>query len=479
MAIRSRSDFSRQARFNLNWLRWYQVATIHHAERVARESNVLSTQRRTTMIPQTPEDPTDPRHARRLFLSYLANSALLANGASLGALSALLGSLPAAALAQSYDVLRAQTKKNGDIITAPEDALDLMDFEPAAKKALPPAHYGYLATGVDGDLTLRANSADYEKVRIKVKRLVDARKIDTRLKLFGSEYNSPIFLSPISSQGAFHAEAELAVARAAGKKKWHMILSTVGNSAIADVAKAHGSPVWLQLYPTDDWNVTAALIKKAEQAGAPAIMLTVDRQGGRNTETLFRLRRQDNRTCVTCHAGGFVNEVSRKPMFSGVDVSHVTNLYGTGMTWDFVKKLQGATKAKIVLKGIMTPEDAKRAVAAKVDGILVSNHGGRAEESLQSTIGVLPGIVAAVGGRIPVLVDGGVRRGTDVFKALALGATAVGVGRPYCWGLAAFGEPGVAAVLNLLDAEFTTIMRQAGALNLKQIGAASVTHPFA
>jgi 4-hydroxymandelate oxidase len=431
------------------------------------------------MIPQTPEHPTNPQHARRLFLSYLANSALLANGASLGALSALLGSLPAAALAQSYDVLRAQTKKYGDIITAPEDALDVMDFEPAAKKALPPAHYGYLATGVDGDLTLRANSADYEKIRIRVKRLVDTRKIDTRLQLFGSQYNSPIFLSPVSSQGAFHAEAEMAVARAAGKKGWHMILSTVGNSAIADVAKAHGSPVWLQLYPTDDWNVTVALIKKAEQAAAPVIMLTVDRQGGRNTETLFRLRRRDNRNCVACHAGGFANEVSRKPMFSGVDVSHVTNLYGTGMTWDFVKKLQAATKAKIVLKGIMTPEDAKRAVQAGVDGILVSNHGGRAEESLQSTIGILPSIVEAVGGRIPVLVDGGVRRGTDVYKALALGATAVGIGRPYCWGLAAFGEPGVAAVLNILDAEFTTIMRQAGALNLKQIGAASVTNPFA
>jgi 4-hydroxymandelate oxidase len=431
------------------------------------------------MIPQSPVHPTNPQQARRLFLSYLANSALLANGASLGALSALLGSLPAAALAQSYDVLRAQTKKYGDIIAAPEDALDVMDFEPAAKKALPPAHYGYLATGVDGDLTLRANSADYEKIRIRVKRLVDTRKIDTRLQLFGSQYNSPIFLAPISSQGAFHAEAEMAVARAAGKKGWHMILSTVGNSAIADVAKAHGSPVWLQLYPTDDWNVTVALIKKAEQAATPVIVLTVDRQGGRNTETLFRLRRQDNRNCVACHAGGFANEVSRKPMFSGVDVSHVSNLYGTGMTWDFVKKLQGATTAKIVLKGIMTPEDAKRAVQAGVDGILVSNHGGRAEESLQSTIGILPSIVEAVGGRIPVLVDGGVRRGTDVYKALALGATAVGIGRPYCWGLAAFGEPGVAAVLKILDAEFTTIMRQAGALNLKQIGAASVTNPFA
>src|SRR5262249_37316262 len=160
-----------------------------------------------------------------------------------------------------------------------------------------------------------------------------------------------------------------------------------------------------------------------------------------------------------CHGSGFKNEVSRKPAFKGLDVSHVTNLYGTGMTWDFVKKLQGATKMRIVLKGIVTAEDAERAVDAGIDGILVSNHGGRAEESLQSTIGVLPEVVKAVDGRIPVLVDGGVRRGTDVYKALALGAAAVGIGRPYCWGLAAFGEPGVAAVLTILQREFETIMR--------------------
>jgi isopentenyl diphosphate isomerase/L-lactate dehydrogenase-like FMN-dependent dehydrogenase len=413
--------------------------------------------------------------ARRQFLRFLASSPLLAQVSTAGSLAAMLASLPPGALAQSYDVLRAQTRKVGDIIASPDDALNLLDFEPAARKALPPAHFGYLATGVDGDATLRANSEDYAKLRIKVSRLVDARKIDTRIKLFGIEYASPIFLSPVSSQGAFHADAEMAVARAAGAKGHHMILSTVGNSAIADVSKAHGSPVWLQLYPTDDWNVTMALIRKAEQAGAPVIVLTVDRQGGRNTETLLRLRRLDDRTCVTCHAGGFANEVARKPLFSGIDVSHVTNLYGTGMTWDFVKKLRGATKMKVLLKGIMTGDDALKAVHAGVDGIIVSNHGGRAEESLQSTIGILPEVVRAVNGKIPVLVDGGVRRGTDVYKALALGATAVGIGRPYCWGLAAFGQPGVDAVLTIIQREFTTIMRQAGATTLRQINAASVT----
>jgi isopentenyl diphosphate isomerase/L-lactate dehydrogenase-like FMN-dependent dehydrogenase len=420
------------------------------------------------------DDDLRPDNARRRFLQFLAGSPLLPNLAGFASLAALIGSEPAEALAQSYDVLRAPARKVGDIITAPEDALNVMDFEPACRKALPPAHYGYLATGVDDDATLKRNHEDYEKIRIKVNRLVDARKIDTGMTLLGTRYNSPIFLSPVSSQGAFHSEAEMAVARAAGAKGHHMILSTVGNSAIADVNKAHGSPVWLQLYPTDDFNVTEQLIRKAEQAGTTTIMLTVDRQGGRNTETLFRLRRQDDRNCMACHAGGFKNEVARKPMFNGIDVSHVTNLYGTGMTWDFVKRLRGATKLKLFLKGIMTPEDATKAVHAGVDGILVSNHGGRAEESLQSTIGALPAVVKVVNGKFPVLVDGGVRRGTDVYKALALGATGVGIGRPYCWGLAAFGQPGVAAVLAILTREFETIMRQVGTVSLKQITPATV-----
>jgi isopentenyl diphosphate isomerase/L-lactate dehydrogenase-like FMN-dependent dehydrogenase len=424
--------------------------------------------------PQNGERFERIQHARRQLLRYLASSPLLSAGTGAGSLAALAATLSTGSLAQNFDAVRSQTKKVGDIIEAPEDALNVFDFEPAARKVLPAAHYGYLATGVDGDATLRANSEDYAKLRIKARRLVDARKIDTRLRLFGVEYASPIFLCPVSSQGAFHEEAEIAVARAARKKGVHMILSTSANSPIADVSREHGSPVWLQLYPTDDWNVTMALLRKAEAAGTPAVVLTVDRQGGRNTETLFRLRRNDDRTCISCHGGGFANEVSRKPLFERVDVSKVSNLYGTGMTWDFVAKLRANTRMKVLLKGIMTAEDAARAVKAGVDGIIVSNHGGRAEESLQSTIGALPAVVKAVGGRIPVLVDGGVRRGTDVFKALALGATAVGIGRPYCWGLAAFGQPGVEAVLSILQREFETIMRQAGATSLRLIGPDSI-----
>jgi isopentenyl diphosphate isomerase/L-lactate dehydrogenase-like FMN-dependent dehydrogenase len=276
-------------------------------------------------------------------------------------------------------------------------------------------------------------------------------------------------MCPVSSLGAFNPEAGVAVARAAGKRKQQMILSTVDDASIVDVNKAHGVPAWFMLYPTDDWAVTQTLVNRAETAGSPAIVLTVDRQGGRNTEELFNARRQDERDCTGCHTPGFANEVSRKANFFGINVSKVTNLYGTGMTWEFIDRLRGIVKGKLVLKGIMTGDDAKEALRHGVDGLIVSNHGGRAEESGQATIGVLVEIVDAVNGRVPVLIDGGVRRGTDVLKALGLGAAAVGIGRPYVWGLASFGEPGVDRVLQILDDEFITIMRQTGALNIKQI----------
>src|SRR5262245_16069090 len=262
--------------------------------------------------------------ARRRLLEFLAGSPLL------------LAAPWQAASAQSYDVLRAAGKV-GDVIANPAQALNVFDFELAAKKALEaaPAHFGYLASGVDDDGTLRANREAFSEYTVRVRRLIDARKVDTRVTIFGETWASPIMLAPVSSQAAFNpAERELGPARAARKHGHQMILSTVGNSGIEEVSKEHGSPVWYMLYPTDDWSVTQALVKRAEGAGAPAIVLTVDRQGGRNTETLFRARHGDKRDCAVCHQpGSFANEVVRKPMFSGLDVSHVTNLYGTGMTW--------------------------------------------------------------------------------------------------------------------------------------------------
>jgi 4-hydroxymandelate oxidase len=227
--------------------------------------------------------------ARRKFLGFLAGSPLLATPVLSSTIAALLAFSPGEALAQSYDALRGANVATGadGIITAPHEAINVLEFEPAAKKAVfaqgAPTHWGYLESGVDGDATRDANHTAYAKYNIRVQRLIDARKIDTSVKILGETWASPIFCCPVSSLGAYNGEAGVAVARAAGKRKHQMILSTVDNASIADVNKAHGSPAWFMLYPTDDWNVTQALVRNAQSAGSPAIVLPVDRQGGRNT----------------------------------------------------------------------------------------------------------------------------------------------------------------------------------------------------
>jgi (S)-2-hydroxy-acid oxidase len=290
----------------------------------------------------------------------------------------------------------------------------------------------------------------------------------------------------VSAQKAFHPEGELGVAKAAGAKGHLMMLSTVATVSIEDALAASGRPVWQQLYATNVWEVTRAIVKRAEAAGAPAIVLTVDIQDGSNRETLFRSQRVDKRECSACHSGsyspfargkpglrveegGFAKYVERKPMFRGLDVSKVTALHPFDMNWDFVKRLRDTVTVKLLIKGIVTREDAQMAVEHGVDGLVVSNHGGRAEETLRPTIESLPEVLEGVAGKVPVLVDGGVRRGTDIFKALALGATAVGFGRPHSWGLAAFGQAGVEAVLEIFRRELRTIMRQAGTTSLDKI----------
>jgi isopentenyl diphosphate isomerase/L-lactate dehydrogenase-like FMN-dependent dehydrogenase len=377
-------------------------------------------------------------------------------------------------------------QQSDDLISSADQALDVMDFEPVARKLVPPAHFGYLATGVDDDATVRANREGYSHIQIRSRRLVDVEKIDMSRTIFGTKWDTPIVLSPVSAQKAFHPEGELGVAKAAGAKGHLMMLSTVATASIEDALAASGRPVWQQLYATNVWEVTRAIVKRAEAAGAPAIVLTVDIQDGSNRETLFRSQRVDKRECSACHSGsyspfargkpglrveegGFAKYVERKPMFRGLDVSKVTALHPFDMNWDFVKRLRDTVTVKLLIKGIVTREDAQMAVEHGVDGLVVSNHGGRAEETLRPTIESLPEVLEGVAGKVPVLVDGGVRRGTDIFKALALGATAVGFGRPHSWGLAAFGQAGVEAVLEIFRRELRTIMRQAGTTSLDKI----------
>jgi len=426
---------------------------------------------------------TEQLKTRRKFLRMLSASPLLASpGLLAGSFSNLLaaGEVTEKKFLGWLDSL----PQSDEVISSPDQALEVMDFEAAARKALPPAHFGYLATGVDDDATLRANREAYSRIQIRPRRLVDVEEIDMSVKLLDTKWKTPLVLSPVSAQKAFHPEGEVAVARAARAKGHLMMLSTVATSSIEEVTVAAGAPVWQQLYPTNVWEVGRAIVKRAEAAGSPVIVLTVDLQEGSNRETLFRAQRVDKRECSACHqsaytgyaqgrpragSGGYAQFVARKPMFAGLDVSKVTATHPLNMDWDYVKRLRDTVTVKLFLKGIVTREDAQLAVEHGVDGLMVSNHGGRAEETLRSTIESLPEVIEGVAGKIPVIVDGGVRRGTDIFKALALGATAVGIGRPHAWGLAAFGQPGVEAVLEILRRELRTIMRQAGTTSVDKI----------
>jgi isopentenyl diphosphate isomerase/L-lactate dehydrogenase-like FMN-dependent dehydrogenase len=392
-----------------------------------------------------------PSRARRRLLHGLA------------AAPALLG-MPRFGLSQAV----AEPHFDEAPVTA-NQVLNVADFEGLARAKLPPAHFGYIATGVDDDRTVFLNHDAYSHIEIRARRFADVSKLDTSRRILGSVWQQPFYFSAVSSMRAFHPEAEIAVARAAVSGQVQMMLSTGSSAAVEDVIAARNAPVWQQLYATDDWQVTEAIVRRAEKAGCTAIFLTVDSPPGRNNETLLRAMRRDSRDCTQCHVGGTHDMWRKAPMFAGIDVSQVTQLAPTNLSGSYLERLRKLVSVKFLVKGIVTAEDAIQAMQAGVDGIVVSNHGGRNEETLRSTIECLPEIAAAVDKRMPIFVDGGIRRGTDIFKALALGATAVGIGRPQAWGLAAFGQPGVEAISNIFTRELRTIMRQAGTPDLAAI----------
>ena len=372
--------------------------------------------------------------------------------------------LAASPLLTDFSVFAQEVEETiGERLTDPSEVINVFEMEAIAREKMPPAHFGYLSTGVDSDITLRANRAGFTRFQIKPRRLVDVSQTDTSVNILGTEASSPIFLCPVGSHGAYHSEAELGTARAAAAKGHHMILSTQASTPIEEVTEARGAPLWFQLYPTDRWEYTVAMLQRAEAAGCTAVCLTIDLPGGRNTETQQIFTRQDTRTCSSCHTG------QAKPIFDGLNMRGV-GLNNPAMTWDVIARMKDVTDMKVFIKGIEVAADSALAVQYGADGIVVSNHGGRATETDKGTIECLPEIVSAVNGRIPIIIDSGFRRGTDVYKALAMGASAVGIGRPYCWGLGAFGQVGVERVLDLLNRELLITMQGSGTPTINSIG---------
>jgi isopentenyl diphosphate isomerase/L-lactate dehydrogenase-like FMN-dependent dehydrogenase len=399
----------------------------------------------------------DPITSRREFLKFLAASPILtATG------------FPPELLGQSA----AEVDIQKHLISAVDEAINVFDFEKVAKSQLPPAHWGYLASGVENDTTLHANIDAFKKYHLRPRRLIDVSHIDMKRKLFGVEWDSPIFLCPVASQKAFHPEGEIAVARAARQQKHLQVLSTAGTSSVEDVIAARGAPIWYQLY-TYGWDITKSMVQRVDATGCPVLVLTVDQHlPGQNSETRFQYVRKDTRSCIECHIPE--DRLRNKPMFDQVNLDTYDGGYRSKMIWEIIVKLREVTDMKIVLKGIVTQEDAKLCLKHGVDGIIVSNHGGRAQETGWATLDSLPEVVKAIDGKIPVMIDSGFRRGTDIYKALALGASAVGIGRTYLWGLAAFGQEGVERVLELLRLELQLAMMSTGARTLDEISRTSI-----
>src|SRR6195256_1765901 len=309
--------------------------------------------------------------SRRRLLQFLAASPLFAHGA----------------LAQGVrpdDPVDWAPRELDKLIADPAQAVDVFDLEPAMKKNMPPAHFGYMATGTDDELTLRANREGFRKFELRPRRLTDVSKVDMGADILGVSYDSPIVIAPTGSNRAFHADAEVAVAKAAKAGNHLQILSTVATTSIEDAIAARGAPVWFQLYTTQRREISEALAKRAERAGAPVIAVTLDVRSSAKWETFVRLRRTDTRDCGSCHGGN--DYLSRKPNFAGIDLGGVGGTAVTNITWDTIKRLRNTVKTKIVLKGILAHEDAKLAVDAGIDAVIVSNHGGRGEDGGSATI---------------------------------------------------------------------------------------------
>ncbi len=334
-----------------------------------------------------------------------------------------------------------------------EGVNNIFDLKKMAQKKLPPHAYEYLVGGADDLRTKSRNHLDFHKLRIRPRRLVPVGTIDTSVDLFGRKWQSPIIIAPLGLQGLFHPDRELATAKAAASKDHLMIVSTISHEPFELVAEVNGKKPWFQLYPTTDRNITTSLIRKAESAGAPVIVLTVDVPVPGNRES---------------HNQTFLGNVDSS-LGNLSELKDPHTFFDPHLDWEFVTWLKQQTNLKVVLKGIVTSEDAHLSLKYGADGVIVSNHGGRQLESGLSTIECLEEVVNACHGQIPVLLDGGIRRGTDIFKALALGAHAICIGRAFCYGLAAGGQEGVEKALEILQDELVRAMQLAGTPNLGAI----------
>jgi 4-hydroxymandelate oxidase len=340
--------------------------------------------------------------------------------------------------------------------SAEQPLVSVSDYEAAAKRKLPVAAWEYYNGGSADEVTLRRNRSALDGLQLKPRVLVDVTRVDTSCTLLGTELEHPILLAPTSSHLLAHPDAEVATARGAAAAKTILVASTNSNRSIEDTCKAAAGPIWFQLYVDDDHGATRALIERAEAAGTKALCITVD-------NPLPYARNREER--VRAQTPTLPFPMLGTQSFPGARGSSSRRHFN----WADLEWIQGFAKTPIVLKGILNPDDADRAAKSGVAAIIVSNHGGRVLDTEPATIEVLPAVVDRVAGRLPVLFDSGIRRGTDVLKGLGCGASAVLIGRPYLYGLSVSGPDGVVGVVNILRGELEAAMALTGRTRLTEI----------
>ncbi|MPY68782.1 MAG: alpha-hydroxy-acid oxidizing protein [Alphaproteobacteria bacterium] len=347
------------------------------------------------------------------------------------------------------------------------------DYEPLARERLDERAWAYVSGGASDEVTLRENAAAFRRRKLRAHALRDLTGGNTRLDLFGRMFTFPILLAPVAYQKLLHPRGELETALAASAQQAGMVVSTQASVTLEDIAREAQAPLWFQLYVQPDREFTRTLVRRAEQAGYEALVVTVDApvSGMRNREQRAGFALPPEVEAANLRGMAPVRSGSSG---NGDGLLLGGPLLSAAPTWRDIGWLRSLTRLPLLIKGIMTAEDASRAVAEGADGIVVSNHGGRVLDMQPATVDVLPGIVESVGTQVPVLLDGGIRRGTDVLTALALGARAVMIGRPFAFGLAAAGAIGVSHVVQILRAELEVAMACVGCRDLGAIDASAL-----
>ena len=348
------------------------------------------------------------------------------------------------------------------------DPVNLNEYELLARERLLPMVYDYFAEGANDEVTFAENMHSWQRLRLRPRVLVDVSHIDTSTTLLGHAVDMPVLTAPCSFNALAHPEGECAVARATSAACILQIVSMTASKSVEEIAATSPGPRWFQLICFRDREITRDLVRRAEAAQCSALCLTVDQplQGCRERDIRNRFHLPQDVTMKNLEPYA----ADRLPAGDGSPLARFTNeMFDPTLTWEVITWLRSITRLPILVKGILTAEAANLALEHGAAGVIVSNHGGRQLDGTLSTCEALPAIVDAIGGRAEVLVDAGIRRGTDVLKALALGARAVIVGRPYLWGLAVDGEAGVSRVLEMLRQEFILAMGLTGRVAIGEI----------